>query len=54
MTTTCKRCGQVLPDNAIHLFRDWPDRARAVSREFPGHPVSVCPTAERFKEAPLP
>jgi hypothetical protein len=38
----CIRCGQVIPENGIHLFRGGDHRVIAVKMVFPDSDVSLC------------
>ena len=44
----CKRCGEEIPENGIHLFRNWVGRKEGVEKAFPDAKVSFC------KNPPLP
>ncbi|KKL27656.1 hypothetical protein LCGC14_2382940 [marine sediment metagenome] len=38
----CSRCGVELPENTLHLTRNWPGRKKAVEQAFPSMEVSFC------------
>jgi hypothetical protein len=44
----CARCNTELPDNMIHLSRDWPGRLDAVNKAFPNTIVSLCKKAVKY------